>query len=337
MLELVRTARGLQRALLSAALAVTWSCSRSAPPKLEADPRPAYSVVWGDTPAGVHSYFLEFSQARLRIAGEVSGAWFLAGGQLYRWHQLERVQQVLAECPAPNAEPSDEQATAEAGARASNSSEITVFGAEAERVDASGRVQITAPPSVENATQFDNSITLRASAGPYLFIERASDAMYCGAMHGLNQSSLDTFDLAQQKFVSLPTKPELAELATLALHSQRTALLACLGGRQLGAEALPELEPWSARPILSPTGQLSFELELAMMRTYVEGVVSCPVTVQAASASLSRFAPPRGLDAFEKQRPMVVLRGWSSLAPSELGRVPAIDRLFAEQARRVDD
>lgn len=295
--------------------------------------------MWGDTPAGVHSYWLEFSRGQLRIAGEASGALFLVGGRIYRWHQEDQVQHVLNQCP-DDAEvaPSDDEAAPEAANPPANSSEITVVGAEAESVDDAGRVPIVAPPTVENATLFSNSITLRASAGPYVFIENCSDAMYCGAAHGLTQSSLDTFDLAKQKFLTSPTKSELSELSALALQTQRTSLLACLAARfgadseQLRSEQLSQLEAWSGLPVLSATGKLRFEVQLAMMRSYVEGIVSCPVTVEGKSASLSRFAPPRGLSAFSERTPKTQLRGWSSLLPTELSRVSAISRFFAQQA-----
>ena len=183
---------------------------------------------------------------------------------------------------------------------------------------------------------------LRASAGPYLFVESSSDAIYCRAAHGSGQSSLETFDLANQKFLTLPTKAELAELGALAQHSQRVSLLECLAtrvgpdGRKLGSEELLELEPWSAVPILAPSGKLSFEVTLGMMRSHVEGVIRCPVIVEGSSASLSRFAPPRGLDAFRKLQPKAELRGWSSLAPNELARLATIDRAFADHARGVE-
>jgi hypothetical protein len=289
------------------ALAVTLGCARATPTKTEAGAKaivesPEYSLVWGDTPTGVRSYWLEFSRGQLRIAGESSGAMFLVFGQVYRWHPLERVEHVLNACPdtADTADPNDDGTSPNGAPTELASSEITVVGAEALRVDAAGQIPIACPPSVENATLFDNSISLRGSARAYLFIESTSDAMYCGAVHGLNQSSLDTFDLVSQRFVSFPTKPELSELGAVALRSQRASLLACLAphadayGRPLGAERLSELEPWSALPVLSPAGQLTFEVQLAMMRSYVEGVVSCPVTVEGASASLSRFAPHAG-------------------------------------------
>jgi len=332
---------------LAVLLAVSLGCSRETPPKLEASTQPVaksleYSVVWGDTPLGVRSYWLEFSRGQLRIAGEANGALFLASGQLYRWHQQEEARQILKVCPDANAEPSDDEATAEDAARDDNHSQITVFGAEAERLDASGRVSISEPPSVEDATSFGNRVGLRASAGPYLFVESSSDAIYCRAAHGSGQSSLETFDLANQKFLTLPTKAELAELGALARHSQRVSLLECLAprvgpdGRKLGSEELLELEPWSAVPILAPSGKLSFEVTLGMMRSHVEGVIRCPVIVEGSSALLSRFAPPRGLDAFRKLQPKAELRGWSSLAPNELARLATIDRAFADHARGVE-
>lgn len=326
---------------LAALGSASLSCSRSKPPSVEHVPaQPEYSVVWGDTPLGVRSYLLEFSEGRLRVAGESSGAWFLVNGQLYRWHQWQEAAQVLKECPEQNAAPEDDQAVD--AAPDDNHSEITVVGAEAERLDASGKVPISPPPSVENATVFDNDISLYGSAGPYLFVDSASSAQYCGAAHDSSTASRDTFDLVSQKFVTVPTKAELAELAALAQQTQRDSLLNCIGarvgpdGRQLGLEELAQLEPWSAVPVLDSSGRLAFEVVLGMMRSYVEGVIECPVTVQAASAPLARFAPPRGLDAFRERQSTTALRGWSSLAPNELASVAKLQRVFAEQARDAE-
>ena len=313
-------------------------CSRPTPTKLEDSAQPTeYSVVWGDTPLGVRSYLLEFSRGQLRIAGEASGAWFLVGGQPYRWHQLEETRQILNECPEPNAE-SDDSEGADA-AQPGTHTDVTVVGAEAERLDASGRVTISSPPSVEGATVFSNTIQLRASAGPHLFIERFSDAMYCGAVHGSPSFSFDTFDLANQKFVPVPTKAELTELATLVQKTRRDSLLECVGsrtrpdGQKLGVEELSELEPWRAVPVLSASNQLDFEVTLGMLRFYAEGVISCPVTITKFATSLTRFAPPPGLDAFKKLQPKTEIHGWSSLAANERARFPAIERIFAEEAR----
>jgi hypothetical protein len=336
----------LARATLIAALLSSVACSRATPDQAEASAAsgsPEYSLVWGDTAKGVRSYWLELLNGKLRIAGEASGALLLAGGELYRFRQLPQNRELLNSCPPENAEPTDAGATVEGAPPAGNQRTITVFGAEAERITGSGTVQISEAPSVENATLFSNSIALRASAGPYLFVESHSDAVYCGAAHGSTQAAFETFDLASQKFTTSPTKAELAELRALALHNERASLLACLAqrvgpdGQKLGSEALSELEAWNAFPVVAPSGKLTFELELGMMRSHAEGAIRCPVKLQPVPASLFRFVPPRGLDAFRMREAKVVVRGWSSLAPSELSRAPAIARAFAEQARTLEN
>ena len=334
------------------ASSVAFACSRATPPPTDrAAPKaePQYAIAWGDGPRGVRSFWLEISDEQPRIRGELSGALFLVGGRVYRWKERQEAGQLLKECP-PDApfgpavdEPSDDSEP-DAG---DNLRDTTVGGVDAELLDTSPtseRVEISQPPlsALANATEFSNTVELQASAGPYLFIHFSSDAMYCGALHGSPSFSDDTFDLANKNMGAALTKPELAELSALAQQNGRASLLACLAehsdldGHPLGAAQLPELELWNAYPVLSASGQLAFQVELGRMHSWVEGLMSCSVTLERLPLprSLARFAPPRGLAALLKHEPKLALHGWSLLAATERDRVPVIDRVFVEQARR---
>jgi hypothetical protein len=290
-----------------------------------------YFVAWGDSPEfGLRSYWLEYASGKLKVRGEFSGAAFLARGGVYRFRRTAGVAHAVKTCP--------EAGTESEPPGADNLVDQEVMGAVAERLDAVGTLTIEPLPEPQNALMFSNRVELRGSLGTYLFLDSSSDARYCSSAHDSQSTSTATFDLLRGRDVEFPTAADRAMLRSWVLSNRRASLRDCLRGRwdafgqPFADDVHEEFQVQAVVPTWSKQGQFGFDLELTAYRSHAEGLLSCQVSSDQAPPSLVGLRVPLGLRALAQQLPGLALRGFSVLEAK--GTAAAVERVFAEQARR---
>jgi hypothetical protein len=289
-----------------------------------------YFMVWGDSKQlGLRSYWFGRVDGKLKLRGELSGVVLVVEEGVYRWQQTEGQRYVWKSCPENGEGASDEPSS-------DNRQEVKVVGANLQRLDAAGVIEVAALPEVSGAEQFANNVTLSGSFGPYLFVDFTEDAMYCGAAHAATSSSLHTFDLRTRATDPYPSQHDGEELRRLALKTRRPALQACLAQRSatlrapLGEDVLEELRVTSAVPAWS-SGSFGFDTTLSVLRSHAEGVIECTVRLESVPGSLSAATLPQGLAEAVKELPSVEVHGFSSMHREQHARVPMIDSVVAKQ------
>ena len=300
-----------------------------------ATPGPEYLIIWAQSPqAWARSYFIERSEQGINVRAEMPGIVFLGPGGVYAWEETSGPRHVLKSCPDPLAPWNDDSAEA----NPPEVSEVTVHGAVAKRLDAPGAIEISALPTIENATLYDNTITLHAAFGPYLFYSEDVDALYCLAAHDSRSYSVHVFDLAKNAYVDFPTSADSRELREVALRTQRSSLFKCASegvrnpdGTPSGPEIINSLTLHSAIPKWSNEGQLSFALNLGILMSHVEGYwLPCPADITAVPKFLRQLRVPLGVGEFARRLPQLTVSGWSVLDPAGSLAVTEVEHVFSK-------
>jgi hypothetical protein len=293
------------------------------------DPDVERLIVWGraEDSSGDQSFWLEWRPPELKVLGKRIGALIFADGGVYRFQETKGIGHGLSDC-APAFDPSLPPIP-------NNRFTIEVKGASAKRLDAEDDIVIVEPPSVEDASSYENSVVLDASIGSSLFVSGHDDFSYCTAAHPAWSNSHYLFDLAKREQVEFPTNTDVLVLRILARQLAPELLKPCLdisvGEGSSEEPSLAGLGLDFAIPRWSGKRGLSTELGFGTMRSYVEGLKTCRLEVSGLPESLKDVRVPAAFAQIERKLPRFNVLGWS-LVPAEANA--AVERAFSRKGKQ---
>jgi hypothetical protein len=298
-------------------------------PSAVPEPDVEYSIVWGTAAGGygAESFLLEWRAPELKVLGKRSGQIVAAGGGIYRWKGTTGKGVGFLDCDEawnPPPEPNRK-----------NHVPVEVNGAKVERLDAPGELEIVGIAEIEGVSSFSNSISLEASAGPYLFYSESEDSTYCTAAHPSVSYYAHVFDLEKRAQLEFPTKADEERLGLEARQLPKIDQARCGEAVKAAGSGGPQstdgLSLESAVPRWTKKRGLFFELGLATMSSYVMGKHGCTVEVSGAPPSLESVSIPMAFAALSKKLPGFAVGGWSTVRATDEDAVAAAHRAFRKR------